>query len=237
MKNNIFIGIFIVVVLVVGIFFYYKKDKNQPADLTTPLSSDFVSVRPAIASLPRQELSVEEKDGLIFMREEEKLARDVYTTLYEKWKLPIFSNISQSEQTHTEAVRTLLVKYEVADPVTDDSVGVFVNSNLKKLYTDLIARGILSVEEALTVGALIEDLDLADLKRYINATDNDDVKLVYENLMRGSRNHLRSFVGQLSSRGVIYKPEYISQEEFDAIISSSRETGSRNQGGRGWGAK
>ncbi len=217
--------------------FETKTTPLEPQELTAVTSAtDFVSIRPAIAALPEQTLSDEERSGLIFMREEEKLARDVYSVLYDKWGLQIFSNIAQSEQTHTEAVRTILTKYNIADPVTDDTIGVFVNSDLQKLYTDLTTRGSVSLEEALTVGALIEDLDIADLQKQIALTDNDDIKLVYENLMRGSRNHLRSFVSQLSSRGVTYTPQYITRSEFDTIIASEQETGSGGgNGGRGWG--
>jgi hypothetical protein len=206
--------------------------KSQELSVTS--ATDFISVRPAVAALPEQAISNEEQAGLIFMREEEKLARDVYSVLYDKWGLQIFSNIAQSEQTHTEAVRTILTKYNIADPVTDDTIGVFVNSDLQKLYTDLTTRGTVSLEEALTIGALIEDLDISDLQKQIALTDNDDIKLVYENLMRGSRNHLRAFTSQLSSRGKTYTPQHITQSEFDAIIASSQETGS-GSGGRGWG--
>ncbi len=214
-----------------------KITPPEPQELAVVTSaSDFVSIRPAITSLPEQTLSDEERGGLIFMREEEKLARDVYSFLYDKWGLQIFSNIAQSEQTHTEAVRTILIKYNITDPVTDDTIGVFVNSDLQKLYTDLTAQGTISIEEALTVGALIEDLDIADLQKQIAQTDNDDIKLVYENLMRGSRNHLRSFVSQLTNQGVTYEPKYITKSEFDTIIASAQETGSSGgNGGRGWG--
>lgn len=199
-------------------------------------ATDFVSVRPAVETLPKQTLSDEERSGLVFMREEEKLARDVHSVLYDTWGIQIFSNIAQSEQTHTEAVRTILIKYNIADPVTDDPVGVFVNTGLQKLYIDLTAQGKISIEEALRVGALIEDLDIADLEKQIAQTDNDDITLVYEKLMRGSKNHLRSFVSQLTSRGVTYEPKYITQSEFDAIISSTQETGSaEGNSGRGWG--
>ncbi len=201
----------------------------------TPDSSDFLSMRPQIASLPVQNISKDEKDGLLFMREEEKLARDVYTTLYEKWRLPIFTNISQSEQSHTEAVRTVLIKYDIGDPVLDNSTGKFINTDLAKLYTDLVAEGRTSEVEALKVGALIEDLDIKDLQERIAQTDNDDIKLVYQNLMKGSRNHLRAFVSQIKSRGEVYKPIYITQEEFDAILSSPRETGSAGDTGTGRG--
>jgi hypothetical protein len=214
-----------------------KITPSEPQELTVVTSaSDFVSIRPAIAALPEQTVSSEEQAGLVFMREEEKLARDVYSVLYDKWGVQIFSNIAQSEQTHTEAVRTILTKYKVTDPVTDDTIGVFVNGDLQKLYTDLTTQGTISIEEALTVGALIEDLDIADLQKQIAQTDNDDIKLVYENLMRGSRNHLRSFVSQLTNQGVTYEPKYITKSEFDTIIASAQETGSSGgNGGRGWG--
>ncbi len=230
------------IILVVGVLLasaYLLSKQSSVVDLTSdsvPLPSDFLSVRPGVNALPTQTVSEEDKKGLLYMREEEKLARDVYITLYEKWGVPIFSNISQSEQTHTEAVRSILVKYNIKDPVVNDAVGVFVNSDLKKLFDDLTARGKVSVEEALAVGALIEDLDILDLQNNISKTDNEDIKLVYENLMRGSRNHLRSFVSQLSSRGVKYEPEYITKEEYESIIASPKETGSGGGAGRGWGS-
>lgn len=238
--NIAYIGI--TIALVAGLLLGYlgqrassSPDLSEVApDVSIPLSDDFLSLRPGISSLPTQEVSGEEKEGLLFMREEEKLARDVYETLYAKWSIPIFSNIAQSEQTHTEAVRALLEKYSMSDPVSDESLGAFINQDLAMLYTNLVNRGTTSAVDALAAGALIEDLDIADLQRYISQTDNEDIALVYENLMRGSRNHLRSFVMQLASRGVTYEPQYISQEEFDAIIATPRETGS-GSGGRGWG--
>jgi len=212
------------------------NNADLEVDQIYPDVSDFVSIRPAIANLAKQTISSEEKAGLVFMREEEKLARDVYTTLYDRWGLQIFSNIAQSEQTHTEAVRLLLEKYAITDPIVDDTVGVFVNPDLQKLYDQLTAKGIMSVEEALRVGAFIEDLDISDLQKLINETDNDDIKLVYENLLRGSRNHLRSFVSQLTNRNQTYEPQFITLEEFKSITTSSRETGD-SSGGRGWGRR
>ncbi len=196
-----------------------------------PLADDFVSARPLITSLPVEALSETERASLIFMREEEKLARDVYTTLYETWQLHIFSNIAQSEQTHTEAVRQLLVKYEIADPVTDDTVGVFTDDTLQALYTELITTGNASEVAALRVGALIEDLDIADLEKTLTETDNQDITTVYENLARGSRNHLRSFVRQLTAAGESYEPTHIDEATYASIIAAEPERGT----GRGWG--
>ncbi len=250
-KKNIMLVGLVIISGSAGWFLHDLHNQYQPEDVAARRigqlnkselpalinASDFVSVRPAVTSLPTQTLSDEERNGLIFMREEEKLARDVYSSLFDTWDLPIFSNIAQSEQTHTEAVRNLLEKYDITDPVTDDSVGVFKNTDLQSLYTELTTRGNTSIEEALAVGTLIEDLDIRDIQREITKTDNADIALVYENLLRGSRNHLRSFVSQLTARGVVYNPQYISVSEFDEIISTATERGSRNQsnGGRGWG--
>jgi len=209
-----------------------KMEEMMGGD-TTPLAEDYVSMRPGVMSLASETLSTEEQNGLVFMREEEKLARDVYLKLYEKWGIPIFNNIAQSEQTHTEAVKDLLDKYNLTDPVADDTVGVFANADLADLYDELVALGEQSKEDALRVGATIEDLDIADLEEQLALTDNADIALVYKNLQRGSRNHLRSFVGQLENMGESYAPEYISQSEYDSITGSNRETGNDVQ--RGWG--
>ena len=205
----------------------------------TPAAEDYVSLRPTLDSLPTELLTDEERAGLLLMREEEKLARDVYQTLYEKWGLQIFANIAQSEQTHTEAVRDLLNKYDVTDPVTDDTVGVFTDQNLADLYRSLVAAGTQSETDALTVGATIEDLDISDLARLLTQTDNEDITLVYENLLRGSRNHLRAFTRQLTAQDATYTAQYISSTELETITSTNQERGSTagrtGSGGRGWG--
>lgn len=215
-----------------------------------PPAQDFISMRPGITDLPSEALSEAEVNGLLLMREEEKLARDVYQTLYDTWNLPIFANIAQSEQTHTEAVRDLLEKYGLTDPATNDTVGSFTNEALQKLYTELVTQGETSEVAALKVGATIEDLDIKDLQDHLSLTDNQDIKLVYENLARGSRNHLRSFTKQLEMRGETYEAQYISEADYQAILNSSQETGmgGNKQGGgngdgiqgggnRGWGGR
>ncbi len=150
------------------------------------------------ASSIAQPLSDEEANWLLNMREEEKLARDVYLTLYAKWQLRIFDNISASEQRHFDAVGRLIVRYGLADPA-DPTVGNFVNSELQKLYNDLIIQGAVSVSEALRVGVAIEELDISDLQSAIAVSDNTDILTVYANLLRGSTNHLRAFNRQLQA--------------------------------------
>lgn len=170
-------------------------------------------------------LTTKEQDWLVFMREEEKLARDVYQTLGNKWGLQIFSNVATSEQTHTDAIKSLFSAYNIPDPVKSDEVGVFQSETLQKLYTDLVKEGEQSLVQALKVGAEIEDLDIRDLNIAMSETNNENILQVYANLQKGSRNHLRSFVRQIESLGGEYFPKYITLEEYNAIISGEQERG------------
>jgi len=164
---------------------------------------------------------------LLFMREEEKLARDTYLVLSEEWELVIFENIAASEQHHMDAVGNLIGIYQLTDPVADESVtGGFVNPELALLFEDLKAQGLNSVTDGLTVGAIIEETDILDLQEAIGlAAGYDNITAVFENLLCGSRNHLRAFVGQLDLLGVEYEPFILTDEEFSAIVDSPFERG------------
>jgi len=184
-----------------------------------------------LLSLPSQHVGPNEQKGLNLMREEEKLARDVYQSLYDTWKLRIFRNISQSEQRHMDAIKVLLDKYSLPDPITQDIPGVFTDGELQQLYNDLTTAGKVSVEAALRVGAIIEDLDIADLKKLLKKTNNSDIKTAYQNLMKGSRNHIRAFISQMTRYELSYKARYLSQTELDAILESPHEKGLLDENG------
>ena len=179
----------------------------------------------AVDALPKQTLSASEVLGMLQMREEEKLARDVYWTLYQKWGDKIFYNIAQSEKTHMAAVKALLDKYDLQDPVTNNATGAFTNPHIKELYVQLVKEGDKSLVDALKMGARIEELDIYDLDVFLKQTNNEDIKLVYENLKKGSENHLRAFMSQLEKQGATYKPIYISQEQFDSILNATQQKG------------
>jgi hypothetical protein len=177
-----------------------------------------------LADIPAGTITAEEADGLVWMREEEKLAHDVYVALYDMWGLRVFSNIAEAETTHTDAVKTLLDRYGLPDPAADNPAGVFTEPEIQALYDDLVAQGSESLVEALKVGALIEDLDIVDLQAL--QTDVTEVAMVYDNLERGSRNHLRAFISNLDRQGETYIPLYLTPEALEAIISAPMERGS-----------
>jgi hypothetical protein len=177
-------------------------------------------------------LSEAETEGILYMREEEKLAHDVYVKLYETWGLPSFQNIAQSEQTHTEAVNVLIDRYSLNDPANGQAVGVFTNVKLQELYNQLVAEGSQSLADALRVGAAIEEIDILDLEERLAQTDQADIQTVYQDLLKGSGNHLRAFTSNLTRQtGEIYQPQYLSQAAYQAIVGGAIETGGRGRRG------
>ncbi len=180
-----------------------------------------------INSLPKEKLSAAEKKNLTYMRQEEKLARDVYEALGEKWNLPIFKNIAKSEQQHMDILKVLIEKYGLKDPLKgiENKRGKYKDKKLQKLYNQLAEKGSKDLTSALIVGATIEDLDIKDLEEALKKCDNRDIETAYLNLMKGSRNHLRSFVRVLTRYGGKYEPQYISKKEFETIITTPHERG------------
>ena len=171
------------------------------ASVTTAPPADTSSGRPAagdgaghpVADVEAGPLSQEEQEALLFLREEEKLAHDVYVTLYEKWGTRVFDNISRSELRHMDSMKSLLDNYGLADPIGSNEVGVFTDPELQTLFDALVAQGSASEAEALKAGVAVETKDIADLEALIALTTHSDIKEVAQNLLDGSRKHLAAF--------------------------------------------
>lgn len=171
---------------------------------------------------PASTLTPQEREGLLWMREEEKLARDVYLTLGKLYPIPAFQNIARSEEQHMAAVARLLTAYGLSDPAQGKGVGEFSNPELARLYQELVAKGQASLQAALAVGAYIEELDIQDLRVRLAQTQRPDIVAVYQSLMQGSWNHLRAFAGNLSAiTEEPYRAQLLSQAEVDAALKRS----------------
>lgn len=138
-------------------------------------------------------LTEDEQTWLTLMREEEKVARDLYLAFNDLWAFRAFKNTAKSEQTHMNSVGRLLTRYAVEDPVADSEAGVFADPDLQELYDTLLAQGSLSLGDALQVALLVEAADIEDLAAAIEVTTHRDVLTVYKNLLRGSKSHLKAF--------------------------------------------
>ncbi len=192
--------------------------ENEPV-LVSDISNEISEVTGFIDALPKEQLGEAEINGLYFMREEEKLARDVYLTLYDQWSLLPFKNISKSEQVHMDAILYLLNRYELKDPAEGNDIGIFTNEDLQELYYELIENGLKSKVEALKVGALIEEVDIEDLQYLLeNDIKSEDIQFVMNNLKRGSTHHLKAYVNVLKRYNVDYTPEILDVEDYNSIV-------------------
>ena len=209
-------------VLVIGLTSCSKNNDpfdNGQVNMTTSLAT----INQTVINLPTEPLEDAEKARILFIREEEKLAYDVYHTMFDIYGVNVFQNIPNSELSHMEAMLLIIRKYNLVDPMETNARGVFVNPTLQALYTQLVSQGRVSLLAAYQVGATIEDLDISDLNSSLAVTNNQDVRLVYDFLNKGSRNHMRSFYKNIKNWNGTYIPVYITQAEFDAIVNSAME--------------
>jgi hypothetical protein len=165
----------------------------------------------------KESLSSDEINAILLMREEEKLARDVYDYFANLYNSKIFYNISNSEQKHTDSVKNIIEQYNLEDPFIN-STGVFENEELQNIYNDLIEKGSNSYIDALKIGAMIEELDIKDIRDSLNYIDNEDIIFVFNNLEKGSINHLNSFMKNIEKLNSQYSPIYLSEDEFYKLI-------------------
>jgi len=190
------------------------------------------------ALMETSDLTDSELASLLKMKEEEKLARDVYSALAQKWGSQVFTNISAAENNHLNVIVLLLANYGSTETSIGEA-GIFAHAAVQTLYDDLVAKASVSLEEAYKTGALIEEMDIKDLTIALSGTTNENVVLVFENLLKGSRNHLRAFNRQLTTLGIVYAPIYITQTDYDLIVSSVMEKGNQyrmnGQNGNGQG--
>lgn len=179
-----------------------------------------------------EELSTSDEEALLYMREEEKLAHDVYIAMYEQWGLVIFQNISRSEQSHTDSIKALLEVYNIPDPASTEP-GVFTNPELQDLYNQLVTQGKQSLSDALLVSAAIEEIDILDLQESLDESDNSNILRVFNNLLRGSTNHLKAFTSTFfAETGKTYQPQFMSAEEFETSLAGSIPPGNQGSGMR-----
>ena len=162
-----------------------------------------------------------EVEMLQYVREEEKMARDVYLVLSGKFKKAIFKKIALSEQEHMDKVLCLMIHFNVEDPASDE-IGEFTNHHIQDMYDDLIDLAT-NIINGLTAGAIIEDYDIKDLNDWMEVTENESIISVFSNIVCGSGNHIISFTELLNGFDTEYTPTYITEEEYQAILDAGSQ--------------
>ncbi len=139
-------------------------------------------------------LTAESAAGLIYMIEEEKMARDLYDAFAEQTGSVVFDRISNSEQKHFDSLLLVAQKAGIdVSAVTSNAAGIFTNASIQSMYNDLFAQGSISLDAAYEVGVLVEQADIADLQQYSADASIGIVGTVYAHLEAGSEHHLAAF--------------------------------------------
>lgn len=164
-----------------------------------------------------------EKATLTRMAEEEKLAYDVYMDMAELWEAQAFIQIAAAEQHHLNRIKVLADRFGISmtKAVKAGERGLFEDPDLQRSYIDLTQKGQQSLTAAFQVGALIEDMDIKDLKKAIAETNNKQLRSTYQRLLESSSNHLVVFSDNLKHAGTAYVPTYITTADYDAIMRGS----------------
>lgn len=177
-----------------------------------------------IAQYPQQELSTDEISHLLYLRGVEKVAYDVYDSLSHRWQYQHFSNLEHEESAHQDLITTLLAKYQIADPyIAHSARGVYQEQALLDVFSLLVSQGLPSFASALQVSVMIEEFEIKELQRLLVATDNTDVQFVYQNLLKDSRNQLRTFITVLRDQNQTYTPQYLTSDSFQQIVDAPKE--------------
>lgn len=221
-----------VILLASGLAMLTACGGGGDASSTSSLPAPAPTPTPSSCPNPVLPLNQAEIDEALFMREEEKLARDVYQDLAAYWQaqagsvpvVTIMSNIVKSENQHMESMKNVLTCYGLPDSINPSTPsGVFLDPELAQLYITLMTQGKITQDAALKVGGLIEEADIEDLQQAIEISQQAYTDQVYAALMCGSRNHLRAFAGELIKTQGKYVAQLLPQATVDAIVNSPNE--------------
>lgn len=182
-------------------------------------------------------LSADEIEFLFAIREDEKVARDLYTSFSALYPASVqIAKIKTAEDSHIACIEAVLDYYEISYPAMT-ATGVFEDAERQALYNDLVDKSATLLETFGTMAVIEEETVLA-YKSVQSEITNENISLVVANMIKASSNHLKAAVRQITALGGSYTPSYLSAEEFDAIINSSFQNGNKygqlnGQGGKG----
>ncbi len=209
----------------------YRKGQEKGTGGSGSAGEHGAAMMMRVGDIATSTLSATEQADLLFIFEEEKMARDVYAELGKSWGWRTIGHVSRSESMHMSAAGGLLESYGIPEPALTPTVGKFADKEIQGLYDRLTLEGRPSAESAIKVGLFIEEFDIKDLKTRMARTDNPDLLAVYDYLLQGSYMHLHHFSMRLAEVGGTYTPQVLSPAEFDAAKESMG--GGMMMGGQG----
>ena len=195
---------------------------DNPPPAVTPTGNPFDDIEPDQVDLGRATNTNApptdaEKASLIYAREEQKVARDLYQQLGEKWLSPVLASNAQAEQKHFDAVKTLLDRFGMTDPARP-AAGQFTDPVLQKMYASLLERGGRSLVEAFNAAAYMEEAEIGDTGKFVEYANRLDIIRGLGTVYAEDRSHLRAYVAELKKLGVDYQPQLLSRSDFDNLM-------------------
>lgn len=135
----------------------------------------------AVGALADEDLSLEKM--LLYALQDEYLARGEYEAIMNEYgSIRPYSNIMKAEETHIEYLREIYAAYGIEFPSDTSEEHIVLPASLL---------------EAARTGVQAEIDNIAMYEKFLKEELPDDVRDVFEALMKGSESHLSAFTKQV----------------------------------------
>lgn len=197
MRSLIFVSIFIAGAFVLN------AQTNDPTNQTSGISTD-------------------EQKALVQIFEQEKLARDVYSQIGEKFGIKILKNAAIGKQKQMSLILDFMTLNQVA-VAFDDAQGVFKSPELRENYSAFLTEGLGSLNNAFRVGAKMEDYNIYHIDKILATQTTGKLVLLLSKLSCSAGNELKTQVNMLVGNGEMFMPDYISVKLYRSIMHDNHE--------------
>ena len=142
--------------------------------------------------IPLSDLTDAQKEKIISIAQELKLAQNLYSKIYKQWELKIFRNISKAKSHQIKVIKFLADRYNLELPPTfkDET---FEDSSLQEKLDDLLNQALSSEQNALEVAISTEENSIEDLNQTLHSDLPKDLELTYAHLLKADQRHLYIF--------------------------------------------
>jgi len=172
----------------------------------------------AVFSL-RAQIESSPADDLPNLLAQVDLTKDVNTTFYEVWQVPIFEELANTEsRVITILTGTMKVMKLPVETTFLHQIGTYNHRGLQKLNDRLVLAGSNAKAEALVASAELEEHQILFLENALENTEDLDVILLYDRIRSISKDNLRDIVAELQKEGITYRPIVMSDKYFDMQV-------------------
>ncbi len=171
-------------------------------------------------SVFNETLSPREIDDMNYLIENEKLLRDYFNVMYNKYNLSLFQNVAKSEQSHLNFLAVKFLRYDLKNPTEEKPAGEYVNPELQQTYDIMIAKGETNIYAALLAGSSKVKEDVEDIPLMIDQFEgNADIVLIFSNILIESQKNREVLEQELK---VQYQQRQLKFQQMIVICENSQ---------------